>query len=199
MALAADIGDGDLDFRTPVGPVRITTRIDGGIRTAAFTSVEPYVEELPPAALTSVLALIGAHADDLDPTRPPRLAFAGNRHPVVVLGDRAVFDGFTFDAAEARTLMDAAGWPATIIVLHALDAARWEARNIFPVGAITEDPATGAAAAATGACLRDIGALAPPARFVIEQGRHVGRPGLLIVDVPTAGGITVSGPAVRIE
>jgi predicted PhzF superfamily epimerase YddE/YHI9 len=38
-----------------------------------------------------------------------------------------------------------------------------------------------------------------PARIVIEQGRHVGRPGELTVDIPERGGIVVSGGAVQIR
>ena len=53
-------------------------------------------------------------------------------------------------------------------------------------------------AAATGGYLRATGAVTPPARVLIEQGRHVGRPGLLTVDIPESGGITVSGTAVPI-
>ena len=94
--------------------------------------------------------------------------------------------------------MDAEGWPATIIVLRDLGEGRWDARNIFPVGTLIEDPATGAAAAATGAYLRETGAITPPAQIEITQGRHVGRPGVLVVDVPEAGGITVTGSAARI-
>ncbi|MBN9196869.1 MAG: PhzF family phenazine biosynthesis protein [Microbacterium sp.] len=198
VALADRLGDGDLEFRTPVGPVRISTAQSEGVRVASFTSVEPYVEDVSSDALSAVLSLIGIGHADLDPRHPPRIAFAGNRHPVIVLADQSVFDAFTFDPAQARALLDAQAWPATIVVLHALSPDRWEARNIFPVGEITEDPATGAAAAATGAYLRAVGSLTPPQRFVIEQGRHVGRPGLLTVDVPVSGGITVTGSAVRI-
>ena len=198
VALADRFGDGDLEFRTPVGPVRISTAQSEGVRVASFTSVEPYVEDVSSDALSAVLSLIGIGHADLDPRHPPRIAFAGNRHPVIVLADQSVFDAFTFDPARARALLDAQAWPATIVVLHALSPDRWEARNIFPVGEITEDPATGAAAAATGAYLRAVGSLTPPQRFVIEQGRHIGRPGLLTVDVPVTGGITVTGSAVRI-
>jgi PhzF family phenazine biosynthesis protein len=70
-----------------------------------------------------------------------------------------------------------------------------EARNLFPVGDITEDPATGSAAAALGAYLRAGGLVAPPSRFEVRQGRHVGRPSVLVVDVPVAGGVTVGGTA----
>lgn len=94
--------------------------------------------------------------------------------------------------------MDAQGWPATIIVLWREDDARWQARNIFPVGTLDEDPATGAAAAATGGYLRATGAVTPPARIHIAQGRHVGRPSRLTVDIPAAGGIIVRGTAVRL-
>ena len=67
-----------------------------------------------------------------------------------------------------------------------------------PVGRITEDPATGAAAAATGGYLRATDAVRPPARILISQGGHVGRPSELTVDIPAVGGIVVSGQAVRI-
>lgn len=197
VAVAERLGDGLFVFATPVGPVEITTTTGGG-RRASFTSVDPWVAELPASQLDAVLGLIGLTRDDLDPQHPPRLAFAGNPHPLIVLADRAVFDGFSFDAREARALMDAAAWPATIIVLHERGAGEWEARNIFPVGTITEDPATGAAAAATGAYLRATGAVVAPGRVRISQGRHVGRPGLLEVEIPAAGGIVVSGAAARI-
>ena len=75
---------------------------------------------------------------------------------------------------------------------------RFEARNLFPVGRITEDPATGSAAAAVGGYLRALGAVHPPTRVLIEQGRHVGRPSELTVDIPERGGIVVSGRAVPI-
>lgn len=200
VALADDLGDGVFDFATPVGPVAITTASDaGGGRTASFTSVEPWVDALPADELDAILALLGLDEADLETRHPPRLAFAGNPHPLIVVAEAAVFDGFGFDPAAARELMDAAGWPATITVLHERLPSQWEARNIFPVGTLSEDPATGAAAAATGAYLRATGAVAPPARVRILQGRHVGRPGILDVEIPVAGGITVSGAAVRID
>ena len=48
--------------------------------------------------------------------------------------------------------------------------------------------------------VRDIGrALGDPAtRFEIHQGHHVGRPSRLLVEVPRAGGIRVSGTVARI-
>lgn len=199
IAIAEREGVGTLRFSTPVGEILIETSDDGTGLRAAFTSVDTDVAHFPEFVLEALLELIGVDRTELDERFPPRLAFAGNWHPVLAITDREVFDGFTFDPGTARAFMDAQGWQATITMLHALAADRFEARNIFPVGRITEDPATGAAAAAVGGYLRHLGLVHPPARIVIEQGRHVGRPGELTVDIPERGGIVVSGRAVPIR
>ena len=204
LVTAGVTAPGELTFRTPVGPVVIRTAQERDDVTASFTSVEPYVEHLPADVLAALLGELGIGADDLDPRMPPALAFAGNRHPVIALADRDLFDSFTFDPARVRALMDAQDWRGTVTVLHAPDASDIEARNLFPVGRITEDPATGSAAASVGAYLRALpslgaeGRLTLPASVTIRQGAHVGRPGRLEVAIPAAGGITVTGRAVEI-
>ncbi len=186
-------------FATPVGPVEIeVSRDPEGVR-AAFTSIPPSVGPLPARDLAAILEELGLDHTHLDATLPPRIAHAGNPHPVVALADRATFDAFDFDPASTRALMDDRGWPATITVLHRDAPDRFHARNIFPVGRITEDPATGSAAAAVGAYLRALEAVPVPSRIVIAQGAHVGRPGLLTVDIPATGGVIVSGHAVPIR
>ncbi|MFS0732331.1 PhzF family phenazine biosynthesis isomerase [Microbacterium sp. 1P10UB] len=198
VALAERRGTGELVFETPVGDVVIATA-DGerGIE-ASFTSVEPEVTDLDDTVLDRLLGLLGKTRADLDPRHPPRLSFAGNRHPVVVFAGRAVFDGFTFDPDAVRALMDEQGWAGTVTTLFAVSEAEFDARNLFPVGAITEDPATGSAAASVGAYLRALGLVDSPARVTITQGAHVGRPSVLRVDIPPAGGITVTGTATPI-
>lgn len=187
---------GELAFETSAGPVIIeTTRIGERIR-AGFTSVEPRIAPMSDAMRDELLALIGITSNDLDPSAPAAIVYAGNEHPLLVISDGAVFDSFTFDPRSARELMDAHGWPATIIVLHAPSIDQIRARNIFPVGTITEDPPTGSAAAAVGAYLRSRALVTPPTTFTIRQGDHVGRPSQLTVNVPPTGGITVSGMAV---
>lgn len=57
---------------------------------------------------------------------------------------------------------------------------------------------TGAAAAAFGGYLRELGLISPPAQITIHQGDDMGRPGVLRVGIPQAGGIDVSGTAVPI-
>jgi PhzF family phenazine biosynthesis protein len=204
VAIAEREGPGVVRFATPVGEIVIETRDDGDGLRAAFTSVDTELAHFPEFALDALLELIGVDRTHLDERYPPRIAAAGARHPVIVIADAHVFDDFRFDPGAMRAFIDAQGWPLTIAVLHRVsDAAdgslHFEARNIFPVGRITEDPATGSAAAAVGGYLRGLGAVHPPARVVIDQGRHVGRPGRLIVDIPEQGGIVVSGRAVPIR
>lgn len=198
VALAGRDGVGRFTFDTGVGTITIETfETDAGL-AASFTSVEPEVRAIAPEVLTELLELLGVSVATLHPEYPPLQAFAGNWHPVLVFADQAAFDGFTFDPAAMRTLMDAQGWAGTVTTLVVRGPNEFEARNLFPVGTLSEDPATGSAAASVGGYLRELGLVTPPARVVIHQGRHVNRPSLLLVDVPVAGGIVVSGTAVEI-
>ncbi|MFS0911634.1 PhzF family phenazine biosynthesis protein [Microbacterium sp. 179-I 3D2 NHS] len=197
VALAERDGSGEVIFDTDAGPVTLRSTVgDDGAVTVAFTSVEPEVRALDGDVLDRLLGLLGVDRDDLDPRFPPKEAFAGNRHPVVTIADRELFDQFSFAPAEVAALMREQGWLGTVTVLHAAGEADFDARNLFPVGRITEDPATGSAAASVGAYLRDLGH--PERSIRIHQGAHVRRPSLLTVTIPEAGGIEVSGGATRI-
>ncbi len=204
VVMAERSGPGQYTFDTAVGEVVIdTAQTEDGI-LAAFTSVEPEVRELEAATLHTLLELLGLTDADLDARYPVRVAYAGNWHPILVLREPETFDRFRFDPPAMRALMDAEGWKGTVTVLHALSPAEFEARNLFPVGTITEDPATGSAAASLGGYLRDLGLVefgqsAAPTRVIVHQGRHVDRPSLLTIDIPPVGGIVVSGTAVPIE
>lgn len=174
-----------------------TERREDGRIAAAFTSVEPSVRDLDPAVRDELLGLLGLSAADVRADRPVRESYAGNWHPVVSLSELATFDTFTFHPAAVRALMDRQGWTGTVTVVWE-DGASVEARNLFPVGTMAEDPATGSAAASLGAYLRDLGAVRTPGRLTVHQGRHVGRPSVLRVVVPETGGITVSGSALPV-
>lgn len=195
VALAERLGTGEYLFDTTAGPIAITTRSVEGNIVASFTSVEPHLEDFDPAVLNRLLDLLGTSRDRLDPAYPPQVSFAGNRHPILVFADRHEFDSFTFDPGAVRGLMDAEGWSGTVTTLFAESATLFDSRNLFPVGTLTEDPATGSAAASVGGYLRALGLVEPPARVTITQGSHVGRPSVLEVDIPEAGGITVTGSA----
>ncbi|MBT9606917.1 PhzF family phenazine biosynthesis isomerase [Microbacterium sp.] len=201
VALAEAGGPGEFVFETAAGDVEVRTTEDGGRIAAGFTSVPTMVRDFADSA--PLLTLLGLDADDLDPRMPLAEAFAGNWHPVVAVRALKGFDGFGYDPAALRVLMDERGWTGTVTVVHVpgdvADGAVVEARNLFPVGDITEDPATGSAAAALGAYLRDRLGMPAPFHVTVHQGRHIGRPSILEVDVPPVGGIRVSGTAVPLE
>ena len=198
IALAERDGPGTLRMLTPAGAILLETATTSDGMTATFTSVEPAVHDLPDEILDRTLELLGLDRVDLDSRYPVALAFARNTHPVLTVRERATFDAVRFDPRAARELMDEQGWGGTIALLHALAEDEFEARNIFPVGDILEDPATGSAAAAVGAWLRERGPRPVPTTVVIHQGRHVGRPSRLDVTIPATGGIAVTGTATRI-
>lgn len=204
VALSGRDGVGTFIFDTPVGPVAIETAAQGESVTASFTSVEPRVAEFPDGVLNTLLGLLGVGRAALDPAYPPMITFAGNWHPVLVFAERDTFDSFVFDPDSMRTLMDAQNWAGTVTTLYEMKAhetgpGEFDARNLFPVGAITEDPATGSAAASFGGYLRLLSLVEPPSRVIVHQGSHVGRPSVLTVDIPQTGGIVVSGGAVEIS
>ncbi|MFS0852736.1 PhzF family phenazine biosynthesis protein [Microbacterium sp. 179-I 3D4 NHS] len=197
VALAESDGPGTTVFDTAAGAVTMRSTVDGdGAITVSFTSVEPQVRHLDASVRDRLLALLGLDVADLDDRYPAREAFAGNWHPILVLADRDLFHQFRFAPADVARLMREQGWLGTVTVLHPTGPTDLEARNLFPVGRITEDPATGSAAASTGAYLRELGVAGSTVR--IRQGAHVGRPSLLTVTIPTSGGIVVSGGAVAI-
>lgn len=198
VALAERYGVGSYLFDTKSGEIKLETSQHGDSITASFTSVEPKGTEISAEVLATLLELLGLTAADLRVDYPPRIAYAGNPHPVLVISEDLIFDSFEFDPALIRQLMDQQGWTGTITVLRLLNAQTFEARNLFPVGVITEDPATGSAAASVGAYLRALGLVQTPTQVQIQQGRHVGRPSILEVDIPEHGGITVTGSATQL-
>jgi PhzF family phenazine biosynthesis protein len=199
VALSRRDGAGTFVFDTAVGPVTIVTEGQGAAVAASFTSVAPRVAEFPDGVLTTLLGLLGVDQAELHPAYPPMVAFAGNWHPILVFAGRRTFDSFVFDPDLMRTLMDAQNWAGTVTTLCEIGPGEYESRNLFPVGTIAEDPATGSAAAAFGGYLRLLSLVEPPSRVVVHQGSHVGRASLLTVDIPPLGGMVVSGEAVELS
>jgi len=67
------------------------------------------------------------------------------------------------------------------------------------VGGVVEDAATGAAAAAFGGYLRELGLVTAPRALVLHQGVDMGRPSELLVDVrPDDPRVVVTGAAVAL-
>jgi PhzF family phenazine biosynthesis protein len=193
IALGVALGAGVHRFATQTGEVVVD--VAGGVAT--LTSVAPHVVSAPD--LTDVFDAFGLAAADLDPELPPRVAFAGAHHPIIGLADRRTLAAMAYDFDRVRERMLAEDW-TTIALIHRRDATTFDARNAFAAGGVVEDPATGAAAAAFGAYLRELGLVDPPARVTIHQGDDMGRPSVLTVDIGSepSSGIHVSGTAVAI-
>ncbi|MDH6140548.1 PhzF family phenazine biosynthesis protein [Kitasatospora sp. GP30] len=199
VAVAERSGPGELVFETNAGtvPVAVAAGPDGVLR-ATLTSVEPHTAEIAPAELTEALAALRWSADELDPTLPPRVAYAGARHLVLAAGTRERLAELDYDVERLTTFMTAHQlitlqlvWPASATVYHV--------RDPFPVGGVFEDPATGAAAAAFGAYLRELGRVPEEAELTLHQGEDMGSPGELRVELHAGDPrVRVSGAAVRL-
>ena len=172
-------------------------RDEDGRPVATLTSVAPRVGPLAGDDLAEALAALGWRREELDPALPPRVAWAGAAHPVLAAATRARLADLDYDFERLGALMAARDW-TTVQLVWREDPTTFHARDPFPPGGVVEDPATGAAAAALGAYLRELGLVDAPATLTIHQGDDLGRPSLLRVDVPPAGGIRVSGTAVAL-
>ena len=200
VALARRDGPGLVTLETQAGTVPVRTDVDAqGRTTATLTSVAPRVEATPPELAERALAALGWAPGELDPALPSRVAFAGARHLVLAAATRERLARLDYEFDALRELM--LEYDLTTLQLVWREAPLvFHARDPFPVGGVVEDPATGAAAAAFGGYLRELGLIAPPARVTIPQGHDLGRPSLLLVDVDAERPeIEVTGAAVPIE
>jgi PhzF family phenazine biosynthesis protein len=191
MSLVLRTNDGVVDLDVERGA-------DGQFQ-ATLTSVVPWVRDLPEGLLSSLLQLLGWRREELDAALPPALAFAGVRHPIVAVRDLATLRRLAYDFEPMRALMLEHDL-TTLQLIWRETPLRFRARDPFAAGGVVEDPATGAAAAALGAYLRERGEITAPATFEIVQGVEMGRPSLLTVSVIEGDPrVRVSGAAVPIS
>jgi PhzF family phenazine biosynthesis protein len=188
VALAHRDGPGEFRLSTNAGDVPVT--VDDAMR-ATLTSVPSAVH--PIEDLAALLAALRWDASELDPALPPRVAYAGAFHPIIAVTSRQRLADLDYDVPALKALMTKREW-TTIQLVWRESADTFQVRDPFPVGGVYEDPATGAAAAAFGAYLRELG---QTGTIHLRQGDDLGRPGRLTVET-TAGDarVRVSGTAV---
>ena len=193
------LGPGEWLFATRSGDVAVdVSRQDDGLVTATLTSVSPHIDDIADDDLAELLAALGWAVGDLDPTMPPRVAYAGAYHPILAARERDRLSRLDYDVGRLRTLMLDRDWTTIDLVWRETDRV-FHARNPFPVGGVYEDPATGAAAAAFGAYLRALGLVQLPVTVTIHQGGEMGRPSTLLVELRADDErVRVSGTAVHI-
>jgi PhzF family phenazine biosynthesis protein len=179
-----------VQLTTNAGLVPVEVTADRATLVAVDTEVEPLADAL----VADLLRALRLDASGLDPALPPALVHGGNLHPLLAVR-AGVLPRLDHDGNAVLALQDAHGWDGTVPVVERLSPTRFASRNPFPRGGIREDPATGSAAAGLGAYLRAGGHVDAPAVITVEQGAEVGRPSLLVVEIPREGRIRVTGTA----
>lgn len=198
VAYAQRHGVGDLKLRTKAGLVTVSThKAPDGSLAATLVSVPPRSGPISDADLSEMLAALRWSVADLNPALPPRAAYAGAWHPILAARTRGRLADLDYDMPALGELMARRDW-ATVDLVWRESATTYHVRNPFPPGGVVEDPATGAAAAAFGGYLRELGLISTPATITIYQGHDMGRPGTITVMVPSDRemGIAVNGTAV---
>ena len=199
VALAELSPAAELIFHTPAGFVSITTfQKDGGDLVAELTSVAPRVSNPEPDLVSAVLRALRWSREDLDPAYPVMLANAGSEHLVLVTRSRERLADLDYDFDALAKLMRHHEL-ITVQLVWPESKKRYHSRNPFAGSGVVEDPATGAAAAAFGGYLRELGMIEETASFKIIQGVDMGRTSE--IDVSVIGGepgVRVSGTARRI-
>ncbi len=194
-ALALRHGDGVFALTLNDAEITVEGRREGDTIAGALQSPPTRSAPADPELVTRALSLFGYEPDDLDPRIPPAIAEAGAIHLVLALAKRQRLAEMDYDLDAGRRLMNEAGL-VTISLVHAETPQLFHARNPFASGGVLEDPATGAAAAALGGYLRDLGWPHGGAIHIV-QGEDMGMRSLLKAEIPPEHGssIRVSGTA----
>jgi PhzF family phenazine biosynthesis protein len=193
--LAEHKGPGTYALTLNDSKITVESRQINGRAQASLTSPPTRSAAADPALVSAALDLFGVQASDLAEGFPPGLAHAGNDHLVLALKSRDLLAAITYDLEAGAALMAQHGL-TTINLLFIETPRLFHSRNAFAIGGGLEDPATGAAAAALGGYLRDLG-WPHEGSIDIIQGEDMGARSLLRVDIPApkGSGIRVSGTA----
>jgi trans-2,3-dihydro-3-hydroxyanthranilate isomerase len=192
VALHALGRPGQMVLELGVGPVACT--VTG--RSARFVTTRP-LERLHAPEPEVVAACLGLGAGDIrTEAHAPLMASLGLPFVFAELADlaalaRCVPDTAAFRRAEAR-------YPAPFdfaVAAYVRDENAVRMRMFAPLDDIPEDPATGSAAAALGALLRDLGG--KPVALDIAQGVEMGRPSRIGVEAGPEG-VAVTGSACQV-
>ena len=152
---------------------------------------------LQPTNWSTVLALLGMQAGHLDAACPAQIIGSTSTRLLLGVADSGVLDGLQPQLAALGSLSATLGAQGYFLFTRHPSAAGCdtEARMFCPAIGIDEDPVSGNAHAMLGAYLSSTGCLRPAAReasFAGIQGRHVGRPGRVAVELELDAGVVKS-------
>ncbi|MBS1303713.1 PhzF family phenazine biosynthesis protein [Loktanella sp. SALINAS62] len=182
----------DMTLETGAGP--IPCEVTGN--SAAFVTTVPLNRTATPAP-DLVARALGITADGIDTTvHVPLQAGVGLAFTIVQLADRATLSRCQPDIAAMRQARDL--YPAGLdfaTLAYVRDGSTVHARMFAPLDNIPEDPATGSAAAALAALLRDV--TGTDQDLTIHQGDDMGRPSVIRAQ-SDANGVRIAGQACHI-
>jgi trans-2,3-dihydro-3-hydroxyanthranilate isomerase len=169
-----------------VGPTAVDVEVRDGVPLSATVHQgRPVFGE--PVPHERVAALLCLDVEDLHEELEPVPVGTGLTYTIVPLRtqralahldlDLTLLKAFERDFAEA--------YPCAFT---GQESPWMEARGLFPLSGIPEDPATGSAAGPLAAYMARAGLLAPGERRVVLQGAAIGRPSLLTVSVSGRAG-----------
>lgn len=194
-ALALQNGDGIFELQLNQADISVFGRYEGHTFAAALQSPPTRSEPVDSSLVAELLKLFNYSYEDIDLRIPPAKIHAGADHVVLTLKTREALSRMNYDIGRGQEVMMKAGL-VTIALAYIETAQLFHVRNAFAAGGVTEDPATGAAAAAFAGYLRDIGW---PHNGVIDiiQGEDMGMRSLIRAEIGEIAGtsIRVSGTA----
>ncbi len=172
----------------------------------AISQPAPPLGRTPSASeIDDVLGLLDLSRAQLDPACPPRIAGAASTRLLVGLRNSAALDAAKPSLQALAAMSPRIGAQGYFLFVRGGDAAHLttDSRMFCPALGIDEDPVSGNAHAMLGVHLRELGLLPGQngsARFSGRQGRHVGRPGQVDVEVTLSNdgravAATISGRA----
>lgn len=174
VAIGADAPPADrLTFNVESGQLPIALTSSNGVFKAEISTVPPRTRPATRQEVPEALAALGWGETAIDPRFPVRVAYAGAWHLVLGLRHRDTLAALAYDIERMAALSEQMGI-ATVQLFWRESSAIYHSRNPFPVGGVYEDPATGAAAAALGAYLRELGHYTGDAAFTVIQGEDMG-------------------------
>lgn len=175
-----------------------------GVWNAGFDSPRTWSRQMSSHLAGEFLREFGLTTADLADGYPPMLANAGATHVVLALRDRAKLKAMTYKLEPMKTLMRNNEVVTVNLIFREPDGKIIHSRNAFASGGVYEDPATGAAAAALGGLLRDMGKLdfaGNAAKFGVHQGDDMNIPSRLNVKLGPQRGepVHIGGKVRKIE
>ena len=187
--LAKNYGDRQYQLILNEADITVTGNKDKDGYTAALQSPPTHYQLLNTQQINATLALFAYKQDQLSDRLSAARIHAGANHYVFALKSMRDLASMTYDLDEGRRFMRNNSLVTIMFVVVESDEL-FHARNAFASGGVLEDPATGAAAAAFSAYLRD-SAWTNKNKLTIIQGADMGSRSIIKAEYSNEPGSSV--------